>query len=352
MRKQTQNKKKINGLLIARIIIFVVEILGAILVAFLTAYWDEVTLSKGVAILSANISILFLTSQLMDMLISVEADNTESEHFNTLLEKSNTIIDDVKIEEIYKRIYEIKNEEQRNIYLNSVGGFLKNMDSWISGMRSGALSRHDYYAALTEAGDTIIQDKNNYKSKQNYNGEIWAITFWQDDELDRTDDEEDAWIKKMEYIDSLGIPTRRLCIMKNKLELLKRNDLGEDVIKYLEKIHYYCKKDPVCKNTTVYAISSTASLTAEHKGWINKGFFAIRLSNGYLRLIRGVSLDDPDATTLGGEIDFDENRVEKIRDLWESLIIQSGAQTLNSFLSNNVSQTIKEKMIEMGFDLP
>lgn len=349
MKKRTEENKKGTGLIIAKIIIFILEILGAIAVAVLSAYWDEVTLSKGVAILSANISILFLTSQLMDMLTSSEVESAVTENFNTLLEKSNTIIDDIKIEEVYKRIYEIKNEEQRNIYLSSVNSFLNNMNSWINGMRSGALSRHDYYAALTEAGDIIIRDKNSHK--KGFCGEIWAMTFWQDDELDRTDDEEDAWIRKMEAMDALGIPTKRLCIMKNKLDLLKRNDLGEDVIAFLNKIYYYCNKNPACKNTTVYAISNTSSLTAEQKGWINKGFFAIKLNNGHLRLIRGVSLDDPDATTLGGEIDFDDGRVRKIRELWESLIRQSGYQTLNKFLSNNVSSIIKEEMSKMGFDL-
>ena len=66
--------------------------------------------------------------------------------------------------------------------------------------------------------------------------------------------------------------------------------------------------------------------------WIGKGFFATKHSNGELRLIRGVSLDNRNATTLGGEIDFDERRVKEIRHLWERLIEESGSQSINEYL--------------------
>lgn len=350
MSKQTE-EKKFSKLLIAKIIVFAFEILGAIVVAILTACWDGISLNAGITILSANISILLLTSKLMEMLSDKETTDKEEAHFNTLIEKTDKIIDDIKIEEMYKKIYKIENREQREIYLKSVETFIKTMNNRIAGIRSGALSRHDYYVELTKAGDAIIADKNNHKIKSPYSGEIWAITCWQDDELDLSDEKEKAWIKKMEEMDALGISTKRLCIMKNRGNLLSRNSLDEDVISFLNKIQYYCSRNRVCKNTIVYAISDISSLNQEERDWINKGFFAIKLSNGYLRLIRGVSLDNPDATTLGGEIDFDENRVKSIRKLWESLISQSGEQTLNDYLVNNSSPIVKQKMIKMGFDI-
>ena len=81
-----------------------------------------------------------------------------------------------------------------------------------------------------------------------------------------------------------------------------------------------------------------------------KGFFATKLSNGELRLIRGVSLDNRNATTLGGEIDFDERRVKEIRHLWERLIEESGSQSINEYLLRVSSMAVKDEMKKMNFE--
>lgn len=70
-----------------------------------------------------------------------------------------------------------------------------------------------------------------------------------------------------------------------------------------------------------------------------------------MRLIRGVSLDNPNATTLGGEIDFDNERVTRIRDIWEKLIEESGKREINQYLWDTASETIKTRMVSMGFNV-
>ena len=92
-------------------------------------------------------------------------------------------------------------------------------------------------------------------------------------------------------------------------------------------------------------------MSAREQEWIGKGFFAIRLSNGDMRLIRGVSLDNRNATTLGGEIDFDYGRIAQIRDIWEKLIEESGKKRINQYLWDIASGTVRTKMVEMGFDV-
>lgn len=342
--------KKLNKAEKIRLIIFVCEIITTGVIPVLLAFWDQMTLSVGVAILAANISLLFLVSQFMESQLLSEVQEKQDTHFDALTDSINAVEKNIDIDELYKKIYMLQNEEQKKIYLESIQTFVETMNSRMIGARSGALSRHSYYGELTKASDAIITDKKNVRTST-YKGEIWAMTFWQDDELDLSDDYENAWVKKMEIMDNMGIHTIRLCVMKNKKNLLSRNSIDDSVETLLERLNYYCKKNAVCKNTTVYAIDSIDTLSAREQEWIGKGFFAIKLSNGDMRLIRGVSLDNRNATTLGGEIDFDHERVAMIRDIWEKLIEESGRREINQYLWNVASASVKTKMIDMGFDV-
>ena len=162
-------------------------------------------------------------------------------------------------------------------------------------------------------------------------------------------------IEMVDYFYSLGIRyiwTNPLFYAVGKIPVYmdekKKASYHFDMDLYVKE---YIKAYAICKNTTVYAIDSIDTLPAREQEWIGKGFFAIRLSNGEMRLIRGVSLDNRNATTLGGEIDFDHERVEKIRDIWEKLIEESGRKGINQYLWDTASGTIKTKMIDMGFDV-
>lgn len=342
--------KKLNKAEKIRLIIFVCEIITTGVIPALLAFWDQMTLSVGVAILAADISVFFLISQFIENQLLSEVQEKQDAHFAALTDLINVVEKNIDIDELYKKIYMLQNEEQKKIYLESIQTFVETMNSRMLGARSGALSRHSYYGELTKASDAIISDKISAGTSV-YKGEIWAMTFWQDDELDLSDDYENAWVKKMESMDNLGIATIRLCVMKNKKNLLVRNNVDDSVETFLERLNYYCKKNAVCKNTKVYAIDSIDTLSVREQEWIGKGFFAIKLANGDMRLIRGVSLDNRNATTLGGEIDFDHGRVTMIRDIWEKLIEESGRREINQFLWNIASGPVKAKMVDMGFDV-
>ena len=345
-----ERKNKLSRSEKTRLIIFVCEIIASGAIPTLLAFWDQMTLSIGVAILAADISVMFLVSQFMENQFLSGIQEKQDKCFQELKDSINALRKNIDIEDLYKKIYLLENAEQKNIYLDAVQTFVETMKSRMDGARSGALSRHSYYGELTKASEAIILDKAQ-TGKNKYLGEIWAMTFWQDDELDLSDAYESAWVKKMETMDELGIATIRLCVMKNKKNLLMRNDIDDVVETFLERLCYYCKKNAVCKNTIVYAIDSIDSLSAREQEWIGKGFFAIRLSNGDMRLIRGVSLDNRNATTLGGEIDFDYGRIAQIRDIWEKLIEESGKKRINQYLWDIASGTVRTKMVEMGFDV-
>lgn len=56
--------------------------------------------------------------------------------------------------------------------------------------------------SLQRLGIQLINDHSI--NGTNFSGEIWAMTFWQDDELDFSDAYENAWVKKMESMDNDG----------------------------------------------------------------------------------------------------------------------------------------------------
>lgn len=328
-------------------IINIAEILATIGIAIWTALWDEISLGQGLAILSTTVSVFALISQNMTQTSFEEDDEKRNVQHEQEMTKLRQITKSIDIEEMWKSIYELENEEQKEIYIKAVDTFTETMNSRIAGERSGALSRNAYYEQLQKAADTIIADKKAHKSG-NYNGEIWAMTVWQDDELDFTDILESNWVDKMKYMDEICIPTTRICIMKNKKSLLMRKVVDEEVDAFLDKMLYYCKTDRDCLNTELLAIDSIDTLSDTEQRWINKGFFATKLDSGELRLIRGVSLDNANATTLGGEIDFNRDRVAQVRKIWENLKT-TASMSLLRYLWGNASEAVKKAMTEKKF---
>lgn len=341
----TEFSRKNSKLFIAKVIIYVVEVVISLILTILTALWDEVTLSKGIAMLSGNIASYFLIYQLMEVLTSKEESTKQEEQFNLL----KMILDDIKIEEIYKKVYSVEDISQKERYLKSLKRAVNDVSMYINQGRSGQLTKSEYYDALFEAGKKIEEDKKNFKGK-NYPGEIWAMTFWQDEELNRTNKIEESWLSQMKLLDDMGIPTRRLSVMTNKRSILKRNELEPEDENFLQRIQYYASINPECKNTTVYAIDDLSNQTVEFKTAVTKGFFAIKLSNGSLELIRAVSLDAINEDSLCGEIVYDKESIQKIYNVYNKIISHS-AQSLKDYLNANSSPTVKGKMKELGFDI-
>ena len=164
-------------------IITIVEIVATVGIAIWTVLWDEISLGKGLAILTTTISTFFIISQNMTQATFEDQEDRLNGHHDQEMTKLLQISKSIEIEEMWKCIYELKNEEQKKIYIKAVETFTETMKSRIEGERSGALSRNAYYEQLQKAADTIIADKKAKKSAL-YKGEIWAMTVWQDDELD------------------------------------------------------------------------------------------------------------------------------------------------------------------------
>jgi len=342
-----KNNDKKTRVQIITIIVNLAVAVGAILVL---VFVDDI--GARFAVLTATIAASLAVLQVVMGLFFGERNELAENSHKEISRKLEQIDGAIKIDNVFKQISELDDGEQKVAYKKHIDNFVVTMMNRISGKRSGALTRLDYYAELQKAAELIKRDKESWKGKGDYPGKIWALTFWQDDEIDFTDDSESKWITTMAELDLLlSIKTERISVFQYKKELLQRQVIDDSVKVFLKKLAYYCAdkdedkdtplEDRKLLNTTVYGINDILTLTNEEQEWIGKGFFAIMLANGDMRLIRAVSLDNKNASTLGGEIDFDSERVARLQVIWEGLKSRKIVPYLNQVCSDEIKAEMK-----------
>ena len=85
-----------------RLIIFVCEIISTGLIPALLALWDQITLSAGIALLVAYISVMFLVSQFMENQFLSEIQEKQDNDFSELSDSINALRKNLDIEDLYK----------------------------------------------------------------------------------------------------------------------------------------------------------------------------------------------------------------------------------------------------------
>jgi len=308
---------------------------------------DETSIGVRLAVLAVNFVALFSVLQFF-----IAQKFTESKkQIDELQKKIENIEKCVSINEVYKKIQTLEPVE-RDFYWNHIKTVEGKLNTWINERRSGGLTRYDYYTQLDNAAKKIKSDYAKLKDKSKYTGEIWAMSFWQDDEWNRqSNDYEDAWIKELEVMDKLGIKTARVAIMVNKKTLLRQRNIDESVKNLINKIVDNCHATRVRQNTTTFFVDDIDDKVKEVVG---KGFFAIKLhKKEELSLIRGVSLDKLEGATLEGELVFSKEEVLKIRKAWiDCQTIGKSPEEYFSgqYYSGNISEEVKEEMVKRGLN--
>jgi hypothetical protein len=305
-------------------------------------------LSVSFAILSINIVALFTTLQFFIEQKFVKYEMSIANLSDRIADMQKLI----SISEVYKKILTL-DEEEKKYHWSNLKEMETKLNKFIRERRSGALARSVYYGKLNEAAEKI---KENFKAtnKSKYKGEIWAMSFWQNDEWNRdSNDYEDGWISVLEEMDKLGIKTVRIAVMSYKKEVLSREHIDSEVDNLINKIVDNCHDNRVRKNTSTLFVNDVA---AELNKVVGKGFFAIKLdgnSKDNLLLIRGVSLDRLEGSDLEGELVFDPNEVRTIRAAWEQCR-NTGKNPQEYFYrqysNKNISSEVKSEMIKRGLD--
>lgn len=345
--RQTKKDKVAIIILALELIISLVLVLIGIGV-----FGDETKLSLGdrFAILAANIvALVFLLQFTISRSFDDQKDQIDrlSEEIGAVNSSISEALEETRsitvLGETYVKIFRQK-KEVKDQYQNTLDSFLQRLSNCIDDKRSGALDIMDYYEVLKNLASSIERDNTG----SNYKGEIWALTFLLDDEWDDTSSHEANWFAHLKKLDNSGIPTRRLWAFDKKMiDLIKKEPIGEDGIELLKRLSMYCSNETDYKNTSSYALAKEEILDG-HVKLFGKGFFATALSNGELSLIRGVCFDNLlSSNSLGGEIDFDKNRIKKIKYEWQRY--HELAIPLNDYLRKHGSKSAHTVMKKFDF---
>ena len=309
----------------------------------------KLPIESKVAILSISIGATIVLMQFTIKHYYSLLKENENKSFEALVNKLDLLHTEIELNEVYKKFLSADEKLRPFIQatLESNNAIVK---KYIDEKRTGALEISLYYKQLQICADGIINDKLKNKTTH-YNGEIWALSSFLDDEW-INEGLEGAWLRKLLEADKQGVPTRRLYIFpKEKVTLLKNGGANEraEIVTFLTELKPYCDKSDSSqyKETISYAIERE-SFPQNLLNAVGKGFFATKLANGEMTLIRDVSIDNLSSNNLGGEIDFNENKINETRDSWEHLV-QSGIK-LNEFLHNgiNPSDTTIAVLREIG----
>lgn len=331
---------------------FVVQVVVTLVLLLIGLLVSDAKLSLGgrFALLSANIVALGITLQLVmgrffdderDELKSVKSDiQGVNMRISQTLDEMESI---TALGETYIKIFR-QDERSKNQYQNTLDAFLLRLSNCIDDRRSGALDIMDYYGVLDNLATEVEDDKGACDSAgTDYNGGIWALTFLLDDEWDDGSIHEIKWFETLKRLDQAGIPTRRLWAFDRKmLALIKKEPIEEDGRELIRRLSLYCANDTAFKNTESYILPKEEILD-EHVRLFGKGFFAAAFSTNEFSLIRGVCFDNLlSSNTLGGEIDFDEVRIQQIRRHWERYLAL--AKPLKAHLHEAGSDSARQLM--------
>ena len=277
---------------------------------------------------------------------------TEVENEIKIFDKKITDIEKcIGISELYKKILKLDNNKERDFHLNNLNSFQEKLNKFVKEGRSGGLPKSDYYDELHRLAGEMKKDFEECKDKQKYKGEIWAMSFWQDDEWDKNSNQfEGGWIKALEEMDELKIKTVRVAVMTYKKTLLKQKNVDKGELNLIEKLVDNCHAQRKRQNTTIFFVDDIDRKT---KDIVGKGFFAVMFDNGELSVIRGVSLDNLEDSLLEGELVFSSEQAKKIRDAWSSCLKIGKTPEeyfLNQYENEGVSEEMKIGMVEKGLN--
>lgn len=195
----------------------------------------------------------------------------------------------------------------------------KTIQSAVNNNNSGNLRANEYYEELLYLADLILKDKAQNKGK--FNGEIWAMTGFAEEEWIADDGYEKLWTDKLkEMIDSNGIKTRRLCLIPDPVySIITSPSFAEPsenehsfwgFIELLES--YYGKNSETRKKVSEHYLIREQ---ADPKLKEIHGFFAIKLTNGDLHILYGETVDSNGALTA--KVLFDSAEIKEVRKLFD-----------------------------------
>lgn len=193
----------------------------------------------------------------------------------------------------------------------------KTIQAALSSNNSGNLRPSEYYEELLYLADLIIKDQDEQKRK--FNGEVWAMTSFAEDEWIADEGYEKLWTLRLKELVDRGIKTRRLCIVPDNVYRLISGKTFFEPDRNAEKAFW-----GFIELLESYYRESARKKTAEHF-FIRpndnpeliqiRGFFAIKLTNGELHILHGETVNENGALTA--KVLFDPAEIRNVRRLFD-----------------------------------
>jgi len=336
---------------VIEIIAFILEFLIPVAVACIALFVEDskIPVDGKIASLAIGLGASIVLLQ-FTVKFNYDAQKENSAVRDTNLYKHiESLHSEIELGEVYKDLLSV-DDKLKPFLKATLESNINILKKYMADQRTGALELSVYYSQLTLSANTIIEDKQ--RRRGNYAGEIWALSCFLDDEwIDNGF--EGAWMDKMFEADKKGVPTRRLYIFPSeKLNLLRTGTDRQEVESFLTDLKPYCNN-----GTDVSQFQYTRSFAIEKSAFpeaslslLGKGFFGTKLSSGDLTLIRDVSIDNLSSNSLGGEVDFNEEKKELTRRQWE--LVVNAATPLDDFLCGaKVNPSLLAKDVLRGLNI-
>ncbi len=242
------------------------------------------------------------------------------------------------ISPVLEQVFLTGNDRIQRFAYRRFGETCKIIQSAVNNNNSGNLRPNEYYEELLFLADLILKDK--VENKNRFNGEIWAMTGFAEEEWIADDGYERLWTDKLKDLADSGIKTRRLCLIPDSVYNIiicqPFIEPAEDILSFrgfIELLESYYGTEVRKKVTEHYIIREHDNPKLEEI----KGFFAIKLTNGDLHILYGETVDANCALTA--KVLFDSNEIQEVRRLFERYAIPN----------YKIEKRLKEMVASNGF---
>lgn len=298
------------------IVVLVLEILSPLTAIIYTCFiptGQKLESDIRLSIIGAGISIPMILLQISITQGQNKSENDTQEINNKISELAEKVN---HISPVLEQVFLTGNDRIQRFAYRRFGETCKIIQSAVNNNYSENLKPYEYYEELMFLAELILKDKAENKNR--FNGEIWAMTGFAEEEWIADDGYEKLWTDKLKEMVDKGIKTRRLCLLPDSVYYIITGqpftEPNEDILSFrgfIELLESYYGTEARKKVAEHYVIRERDNPQLKEI----KGFFAIKLTNGDLHILYGETVDANSALTA--RVLFDSNEIHEVRRLFE-----------------------------------